>query len=165
MIAGASWTVRSLPSARAVVPLSRLPCPIVSVGIPPRLAFAPSLPPDTKRRRALQLLASCDSEGCTEALMRAHDFMIEQMVELVPSQLATASPEASKLPGKRILAPLRRRRCDLDPAERQSQVAITFERAPVAADDAGNDDQLIVCCREIDPNPLPSVRTPLDSLV
>src|SRR5206468_1150658 len=45
------------------------------------------------RRRALELLASC-RDGCTEAIMLAHGFTIEQMVELVRAGLVTATPEA-----------------------------------------------------------------------
>jgi hypothetical protein len=37
-------------------------------------------------RRALELLASC-RDGCTEAIMLAHGFTIEQMVELVAGLL------------------------------------------------------------------------------
>jgi hypothetical protein len=48
--------------------------------------------PKPDRRRALELLASC-SDGCTEAMMLAHGFNIEQMVELVRAGLATATPE------------------------------------------------------------------------
>jgi hypothetical protein len=36
--------------------------------------------PKPDRRRALELLAGCGAEGCTEAIMRTHGFMIEQMV-------------------------------------------------------------------------------------
>jgi len=38
------------------------------------------------------LLASC-RDGCTEALMIAHGFTVEQMVELVSAGLATATAE------------------------------------------------------------------------
>ena len=48
-------------------------------------------PPPT-RRRALELLASC-RDGCTEAIMVAHGFTVEQMVELVRGGLATAKAE------------------------------------------------------------------------
>jgi hypothetical protein len=41
------------------------------------------------RRRALELLAA--SDGCTEAIMLAHGFSIEQLVALVRAGLATAS--------------------------------------------------------------------------
>ena len=48
--------------------------------------------PKRDRRRALDLLASC-REGCTEAIMIAHGFTVEQMVELVRTGLATAQAE------------------------------------------------------------------------
>jgi hypothetical protein len=48
--------------------------------------------PDTSRRRALELLASC-RDGCTEALMLAHGFTIERMVEIISAGLATATAE------------------------------------------------------------------------
>ena len=38
------------------------------------------------------MLASCP-EGCTEAIMLAHGFTVEQMVELVRAGLATATAE------------------------------------------------------------------------
>jgi hypothetical protein len=45
-----------------------------------------------QRRRALELLeASID--GCTEAIMLAHGFSIDMMVELINAGLATAKPE------------------------------------------------------------------------
>jgi len=45
--------------------------------------------PHRRRRRALELLASC-ADGCTEAILIAHGFTVEQMVELVRAGLATA---------------------------------------------------------------------------
>jgi hypothetical protein len=48
--------------------------------------------PKPDRRRALELLASCP-EGCTEAIMLAHGFTVEQMVELVRAGLASATAE------------------------------------------------------------------------
>jgi hypothetical protein len=45
-----------------------------------------------RRRRALELLASSGVEGVSEAVMLAHGFTIEQMVELV-RRLATATPQ------------------------------------------------------------------------
>jgi hypothetical protein len=48
------------------------------------------LKPD--RRRALELLASC-RDGCTEAMMLAHGFSIDTMVELVNAGLASATAE------------------------------------------------------------------------
>jgi hypothetical protein len=52
--------------------------------------------PKPDRRRALELLASCP-EGCTETIMLAHGFTIEQMVDLVRAGLASAT-------AKRIIA-------------------------------------------------------------
>lgn len=49
--------------------------------------------PKPSRRRALELLAGCGPEGCSEALLRAHGFTTEQMVEIVRAGLATATPE------------------------------------------------------------------------
>ena len=48
--------------------------------------------PKTYRRRALELLAACH-DGATEAIMRAHGFTIEQILELVRAGLATATAE------------------------------------------------------------------------
>jgi hypothetical protein len=48
--------------------------------------------PKPDRRRALELLASC-RDGCTEAIMMAHGFSIEQMVELVRAGVASATAE------------------------------------------------------------------------
>jgi hypothetical protein len=48
--------------------------------------------PKPDRRRALELLASC-RDGCTEAIMLAHGFSIDMMVELINAGLATAKPE------------------------------------------------------------------------
>jgi hypothetical protein len=45
-----------------------------------------------RRRRALESLASC-RDNCTEAIMLAHGFTIEQMVDLVRAGLATATAE------------------------------------------------------------------------
>jgi len=47
----------------------------------PRRNARKRIPPAT-RRRALELLASC-RDGATEAIMLAHNFTVEQMVELV----------------------------------------------------------------------------------
>jgi hypothetical protein len=44
------------------------------------------------RRRALELLAA-SPDGCTEAILRAHGFTIEQMVALVRAGLATATAD------------------------------------------------------------------------
>jgi hypothetical protein len=45
--------------------------------------------PKPSRRRALELLASCPG-GCTEAILSAHGFTVEQMADLVRDGLATA---------------------------------------------------------------------------
>jgi hypothetical protein len=39
------------------------------------------------------LLAGCGKEGCSEHVFRAHGFTTEQMVTLVRSGLATATPQ------------------------------------------------------------------------
>jgi hypothetical protein len=67
--------------------------------IPSRRRTSPGRPnsvrrlPKPDRRRALELLADCPQEGCTEAIMLAHGFTIEQLVELVRARLATATPQ------------------------------------------------------------------------
>ena len=43
---------------------------------------------DITRRRALELLASC-RDGCTDTIMVAQGFSVEQMVELVRGGLAS----------------------------------------------------------------------------
>jgi hypothetical protein len=48
--------------------------------------------PKAPRQRALELLAS-SRDGCTEAIMLAHGFTIEEMVELVRAGVATAQTE------------------------------------------------------------------------
>jgi hypothetical protein len=45
-----------------------------------------------RRRRALELLAGCGPEGCSEHVLRAHGFTTEQMVELVRAGLSSATP-------------------------------------------------------------------------
>jgi hypothetical protein len=56
--------------------------------------------PEPDRRRALELLASCPREGCTEAALLAHGFTVEQMTELVRAGRATLrispAPSASR---------------------------------------------------------------------
>jgi hypothetical protein len=47
--------------------------------------------PQPDRRRALELLAS--RNGATEAIMVAHGFTVEQMVDLCVAGLAIATPE------------------------------------------------------------------------
>jgi len=45
-----------------------------------------------RRRRALTLLVGCGVEGCTEAVMLAHGFTTDNLVELVRAGLASATP-------------------------------------------------------------------------
>ena len=45
--------------------------------------------PKPDRRRALELLAGCGADGCTEAIVLAHGFTVDDMVELVRAALAT----------------------------------------------------------------------------
>jgi hypothetical protein len=52
----------------------------------------PRPPKNPGRRRALILLASCP-DGCTEAVMQAHGFTIEQIAELIRAGLAAAQTE------------------------------------------------------------------------
>jgi len=46
---------------------------------------------NTERRRALKLLAS-NADGCTEAIMLAHGFTVEFLVDMVRAGLAHADP-------------------------------------------------------------------------
>jgi hypothetical protein len=57
--------------------------------------------PKPDRRRALELLAA-SRDGCTEALMLAHGFSIDMMVELMNAGLATATAERVVAGGKTI---------------------------------------------------------------
>jgi hypothetical protein len=57
----------------------------------PRYGARKRVTPAT-RRRALELLASCP-DGCTEAMMLAHGFTVEQLSRLVRGGLATAGAE------------------------------------------------------------------------
>ena len=50
-------------------------------------------PPKPDRRRALELLDGCGTEGCTEGIMRANGFSIGDMVELVRAGLASVTAE------------------------------------------------------------------------
>jgi hypothetical protein len=49
--------------------------------------------PKHDRRRALELLAQCRQEGCSETLLLAHGFTIEQLVELRRAGLVTATAD------------------------------------------------------------------------
>ena len=54
-----------------------------------------------KRRRALELL-DASREGCTEAVMLAHGFTVEMLIELVTARLATAQTERMVVGGRRV---------------------------------------------------------------
>ena len=58
--------------------------------------------PKPDRRRALELLSSSPQEGCSEAVMLAHGFTVDQLVELVRGGLATATPERVKAGRERM---------------------------------------------------------------
>jgi hypothetical protein len=47
---------------------------------------------EADQRRALELLASC-RDGCTETIMLAHGFTVEQMAKLVRAGPATATAQ------------------------------------------------------------------------
>jgi hypothetical protein len=91
-------------------PLPRLPCapPPSSNPCIPTLAARPptggvdivtNLPAD--QRRALELLASSEN-GCTEAIMVAHGFGLDVLVEVVRAGLATAHGERVRAGGKTV---------------------------------------------------------------
>jgi len=72
---------------------------LISLGLdqtPPPLLHAPAPPPSPRpqpdRRRALELLAA-SHDGATEAIMLAHGFTVELLVELIRAGLATATTE------------------------------------------------------------------------
>jgi hypothetical protein len=52
--------------------------------------------PKPTRQRALELLAGCGPEGCSEHVLKAHGFSVEQMVELVRDGLASATPQRTR---------------------------------------------------------------------
>jgi hypothetical protein len=56
---------------------------------------------NTTRRRALELL-DASREGCTEAVMLAHGFTVDMLIELVTARLATAQSERSVAGGRRV---------------------------------------------------------------
>jgi hypothetical protein len=53
-----------------------------------------------EQRRALTLLAGVGPMGATQALMLAHGFNIEMLVELVDDELASATPESTRARGQ-----------------------------------------------------------------
>ena len=57
--------------------------------------------PPATRRRALELLASCPA-GCSEAVLLAHGFTVDMLVELVTARLATAQTERMVAGGRRV---------------------------------------------------------------
>ena len=71
----------------------------------PSKKLRPPQKPPGRHRRALVLLASC-SDGCTEAVMQAHGFTIEQIAELIRAGLATREVTRVKITeaGQRELA-------------------------------------------------------------
>ena len=54
------------------------------------------------RRRALELLAGCGPEGCTEAVMLANGIDVETLVEIIVGGLATATPQRTRA-GREVL--------------------------------------------------------------
>jgi hypothetical protein len=60
----------------------------------------PSGAPNPKRR-ALAMLAE-SPDGCTEAIMPAHGFTIELMVDLCIAELAAATPERMVAGGRAV---------------------------------------------------------------
>jgi hypothetical protein len=85
-----------------------VPGRLISLGTdqaPPRYSMLqlrrPRRSPKPDRRRALELLAA-SRDGVSEAIMIAHGFTVAQMVELVRSGLASATPERV-VAGKRAM--------------------------------------------------------------
>jgi hypothetical protein len=72
--------------------------------IPP-LAYAPprkrraspgAIADRRSRRRALELLAGCGPEGCTEAVMLANGIDVDTMVQIIVEGLASATPQRTR---------------------------------------------------------------------
>ena len=57
--------------------------------------------PKPSRRRALELLAASPA-GCTEAIMLAHGFTVELMLDLCIAELAIATPERMVTGGRTV---------------------------------------------------------------
>jgi hypothetical protein len=76
----------------------------------PRRNASKRNPPAT-RRRALELLAG-SRDGCTEAIMIAHDFSIDMLVEMINAGLASASTERVVAAGRTIEV----QRCEFESA-------------------------------------------------
>jgi hypothetical protein len=54
------------------------------------------------RRRALELLAGCGPDGCTEAVMLANGVDVDSMVQIILEGLATATPQRTRA-GREVL--------------------------------------------------------------
>jgi hypothetical protein len=61
----------------------------------------PSSKPDADRRRALRVLAA-SPDGCTEALMLAHGFKLDLLIDMVRDGLATAHNDHMRAGGREI---------------------------------------------------------------
>ena len=72
----------------------------------PRRNARKRIPPAT-RRRALELLAA-SSDGCTEAIILAHGFTTDFLVDLIRAGLATAQTERAVV-GRRSMQVTRMR--------------------------------------------------------
>jgi hypothetical protein len=57
--------------------------------------------PKPDRHRALELLAA-SPDGCTEAIMLAHGFTVELLVDLCIAELAIATPERMVAGGRAV---------------------------------------------------------------
>ena len=57
--------------------------------------------PKLDRRRALELLAA-SPDGCSEAIMMAHGFTVELLVDLCVAELAIAIPERMVVGGRTV---------------------------------------------------------------
>ena len=67
----------------------------------PSTRRSPRRHPKPDRRRALELLAA-SRDGYTEAMMLAHGFTVELMVDLCIAELAIATPEHMVTGGRAI---------------------------------------------------------------
>jgi hypothetical protein len=59
-------------------------------------------PKPDQRRRALELLADCPVEGCSEAVMLANGVDVDTMVQIIIEGLATATPQRTRA-GREVL--------------------------------------------------------------
>jgi hypothetical protein len=58
--------------------------------------------PKPTQRRALELLAGCGPEGCSEHVLKDHGFTTDQLVGLIRAGLATATPQRTRA-GREVL--------------------------------------------------------------